>query len=136
MLIKDNPAEFSSYLEDTSNLKGNAETLYIPDSQKELPEILASCRQKNIPITCCGGRTGTTGGCVPFGGAVVSFERLNRIINIDRDRKFATLEAGVPLQDLETALNKQGLSFPAQPTESLAFVGAAASTGASGLKGF
>lgn len=136
MLIKNNPEEFASYLEDTSNLKGSADVLYIPETTKEVRDIARSCSGNMTPLTCSGARTGTTGGCVPINGAILSMERLNHIHGIDPRKKTARVGAGLPLADLEAALNGYGLTFRAKPTESLAFVGGAASTNASGVRGF
>ncbi len=136
MLIKTDRSEFLSYLEDTSNLKGNADALYIPEDKLEVCEILKEHNAKGIPITCSAAHTGTTGGCVPFEGTILSLEKLNTIENIDTKRKFARVEAGLPLNLLEGELAKFDLTFRPQPTESLAFIGAATSTGASGVRGF
>ncbi len=136
MIIKNDPEQFSSYLDDTSNLHGKADILYIPQSIDEISSIVQACSKKGIPLTCSGARTGTTGGCVPISGAILSLEGLNKIIHIDTQRHTAALESGVPLEILEQKLNKLGYTFRAQPTESLAFIGAAASTCASGVHGF
>jgi D-lactate dehydrogenase (cytochrome) len=136
MIIKKNKDEFLSYLEDTSNLKGKADILYIPETQEEIPEILEICQKKNIPLTCSGARTGTTGGCVPNQGAILSLEKLNKIKDIDKKRRLAIVEAGLSLEDFEKEINKFGLTLRAQPTESLACLGGAVSTSASGVRGF
>jgi len=135
MIVKTEPGQFISYLEDTSNLKGKADVLYIPENKHEISYILSKCNSKDIPVTCSGARTGTTGGCVPLEGALLSLERLNHINDIDVKKKKVTVEGGVSLSALEAELNKVGLTFRAQPTESLALVGAAASTCASGVRG-
>ena len=136
MIIKEKKDEFLSYLEDTSNLKGNADTLYVPETSGDVQEVFALCRGKNIPLTCSAGRTGTTGGCVPQGGAILSLEELNRIIDIDVHTCTARVQAGVSLEELSNELEKCGVGLRAQPTESLAYVGGAVSNSASGVRGF
>ncbi|MCK4810071.1 MAG: FAD-binding oxidoreductase [Candidatus Omnitrophica bacterium] len=136
MVVKDKREEFLSYLEDTSNLRGNADILYIPGTQEEVPEILRICAKNNIPVTCSGARTGTTGGCVPLEGALICLEKLNRIIDIDTRNKVAIVQAGLTLEELERETKKYRLSLRAQPTESLAYIGGAVSTSASGMRGF
>ncbi|MCK5506651.1 MAG: FAD-binding oxidoreductase [Thermodesulfovibrionia bacterium] len=136
MVIKKDKQEFFSYLEDTSNIKGQADILYLPETQQEVAEILVLCQRKRIPVTCSGARTGTTGGCVPQEGAVLSLEKLNKIKNIDEKSRIVTVESGANLKDLETELNKRGMSLKAQPTESLACIGGVVSTSASGVRGF
>ena len=135
MIIKNN-SQIQSYLEDTSNIKGSAEYLYIPQSCQELKSCINDLIKIKTAFTISAGRTGTTGGCVPQSGVIVSLENLNKIISIDSQAKTVVLEAGVSLESLELAANKQGLSFRACPTESLALIGGAISTAASGVRGF
>lgn len=136
MIVKHKEDEFLSYLEDTSNLRGNADILYIPETQAEASYILETCQKKQTPVTFLGGRTGTVGGCVSYEGAILSLEKLNRIIDIDAKRKTVIVEAGATLETLEAELRKFDLSLRAQPTESLAYVGGSVSTSASGMRGF
>ena len=136
MVIKDKRSDILTYLEDTSNIKGNASSLYIPQNTEELKEIIKEASDKEITLTLQGARTGTTGGCVPLEGNIISTESLNKIIDINPRSKEVRLEPGVTLKDLENELNKLSLTFKAQPTESLAFIGGAVSTCASGTRGF
>jgi D-lactate dehydrogenase (cytochrome) len=136
VLVKNKAEEFQSYLEDTSNLKGSASLLYLPQTKEELSSAIDDCVNKKIPLTISAGRTGTTGGCVPLEGAVISLENLKKVIDIDRERQIVHLEAGVTLEELEKEVNKYNLTLRASPTESLAFIGGAVSTAASGVRGF
>jgi D-lactate dehydrogenase (cytochrome) len=136
MIIRDKKEDLFNYLEDTSNIKGKASLLYLPQTKEEVSGCLEDCRAKDIPFTVSGGRTGTTGGCVPFEGAIISLEKLNRIIAVNPEKKTIQLETGVTLEDLEKEANKFNLTLPASPTEPLAFVGGAISTSASGVRGF
>lgn len=136
MIIKKDLQELANYLEDTSNLKGKVDILYIPENKDEVLSVIGDCLRNNMPFTVVGARTGTTAGCTPREGAVISFEKLNKIIDIDRDTKIAKVQAGVCLGDLEREANKLGLSLRASPTESLAFIGGVISTCASGVRGF
>lgn len=136
MIVKDNQDDFQSYLEDTSNIKGKADRLYIPATVEQLQQLVYDCNQQNIPLTCCGARTGTTAGAVAFEGAILSLEAFDKIISIDSKHKLVTVEAGVSLSRLEQALNRKKLTLRAQPTESLAYIGSAVATNASGVRGF
>lgn len=136
MVIKKDKDSFISYLEDTSNLKGDAESLYIPENIQEAEGVIEELYREGKPMTFSAARTGTTAGCVPDGGVIVSLEKLNRIVDIDCDEKRVIVEAGCTLSDLERELNGFNLIFRPQPTESLAFVGGAISTSASGLRGY
>jgi len=136
MIIKTKKDEFESYLEDTSNLKGNASSLYIVKSKNELIDLIRDFNKHKTPFTLSAGRTGTTGGCVPLGGAIISIEELKGIIEIDKKNKTISLETGLTFKELEENAVKNNLILRAAPTESLAFLGGAISTCASGVRGF
>jgi len=136
MIIKTKKEEFESYLEDTSNLYGNASSLYIVKSRDELIELIRDFNKHKTCFTISAGRTGTTGGCVPLGGVIISIEQLKSIIEIDKGNKAAYLEAGLTFKEVEENAAKNNLMLRACPTESLAFVGGAISTCASGVRGF
>lgn len=123
-----------SYLEDSSGLPGGfAESVYIPDNEKEVSEILRDCYEKNIPVTISGGRTGLAGGCVPFGGIVISAENLKKI---DICGESAVIGAGTNLLEIDDALKGGNLFYPPDSTERTAAFGGTVSTNASGSRGF
>ncbi len=136
MITRDNAQDLLNYLEDTSNLKGKASLLYLPQNNREVLESVRDCFRKKIPFTLSSGHTGTTGGCVPLEGAVISLENLNKIININQEKQIVHLQSGVTLENLEKEANKFNLTLRASPTESLAFAGGAIATSASGVRGF
>lgn len=136
MLIRDKKKDLLNYLEDTSNIKGAASLLYLPQNKKEVLSVFKETLRTRIPLTVSSGRTGTTGGCVPYAGAIISSEKINKINNIDVERNIIDLESGVSLESLEKDANKFGLTLSASPTESLAFIGGVISTSASGVRGF
>ncbi|HNX59998.1 MAG TPA: FAD-linked oxidase C-terminal domain-containing protein, partial [Spirochaetota bacterium] len=70
----------------------------------------------DIPVTPRGAGTGVTGGAIPvLGGAVLSLEKLNRIIEIDTDNMTATVEPGVKTGELQRQTLAKGLLYPPDP---------------------
>jgi FAD/FMN-containing dehydrogenases len=57
---------------------GFASKLFIPESVEQIQQIIREANAAGIPVTVSGARTGTVGGAVPFGGYVVSMERMNK----------------------------------------------------------
>lgn len=125
-----------SYLEDTSNLPAKADCVYIPQSYDELINCLKELIAQNTPVTLSAGRTGTTGGGIPQGGALISVELLNSIISISKEAKYIEAEAGITLEEIERKTNPLGLGLRALPTEQLARLAGVISTCASGVRGF
>lgn len=137
MKIKSELNEILSYLEDSSNFTGGkADAVYIPENEDEILEILKYCREKNIPVTVSGGGTGTVAGRIPLEGIVISMEKFNKIIKIDKEKKLATLQAGVIVDDFLKILEKENLFYPPFPTERTAFIGGNVATNASGEYSF
>lgn len=131
MLKKTDQDIINGYLEDSSNLQGgHAEGLYLPTSEKEIIEAVIEGHK----ITISGAGTGTTGGRIPFGGWVLSTEKLNRIINIDKKTKTAIVQPAVTLDDLDKAVNNEGLIYAPDPTEKTAFLCGTVATNASGAR--
>jgi D-lactate dehydrogenase (cytochrome) len=137
MQTKTAPEEIQNYLTDASNMPGgHADKLCIPENTDEIAEVLREASATNTPVTISGARTGTVGGAVPFGGYVISMERMNRIVRIDCKRMCAVVEPGVILGDLQRAVDAEGLFYPPDPTEWSCQVGGTVATNASGARSF
>jgi D-lactate dehydrogenase (cytochrome) len=136
MIVKNDKDQLANYLEDTSNISGNADVVYVPQNIEELSELLREMSAAGTPVTFSAGGTGTTGGRVAPEGAIVSVEALNHIIAVDLDASTIRVEAGVSLTEIEKTANSYGLSLRSQPTEPLALIGGGVSTCASGPKSF
>ncbi|MEP7148142.1 MAG: FAD-binding oxidoreductase [Acidobacteriota bacterium] len=137
MITKTTVEEIQNYLTDASNMSGgHADKLFIPENADEIAEILRDANENGIPVTVSGARTGTVGGAVPFGGYVISLERMKTIKSIDRETMTAVVEPGVILGDLQKAVEAQGLFYPPDPTEWSCQIGGTVATNASGARSF
>lgn len=107
-----------------------------PKSVNEISSVMKYANDSKIPVVVHGGGTGLCGGAVPiFESIIISTERLNKIIEIDRDNMVAVLEAGVTLFDLLEELEKhEGISFPVHPGDEGAQMGGMAATNAGGAR--
>ncbi|MBA4124024.1 MAG: FAD-binding oxidoreductase [Acidobacteria bacterium] len=135
MQVKTQKDELENYLTDASNLQGGfSDKLFIPESREEIAEILKEANREKIPVTVSGARTGTVGGAIPFGGYVISLEKLNRINEINEE--CAVVESGVILNDLQKAVEAKKLFYPPDPTEWSCQIGGTVATNASGARSF
>jgi FAD/FMN-containing dehydrogenase len=105
----------------------------IPADEAGVAAALREASTAGVPVTVAGGGTGITGGRVPFGGWVLSMEKLNRL---EIHPGFALAGAGVVLRDLQAAAQRSGQFYPPDPTENSAFVGGNIATNASGSRSF
>ena len=137
MLIKEDQDLIGSYLEDSSNLKGGfAEAVVIPESVTELIQAVEEANRRRQSITVSGGGTGTTGSRIPFGGIVISLERLNDIDSPDVAGRSVSAQAGALVEDVKKRCEEAGLFYPCHPTERTAFLGGTIATNASGARSF
>src|SRR5512140_4039126 len=94
MQVKTQVDDLQNYLTDASNMQGgHAEELCIPETAEEDAKIVAEANESKTPVTISGARTGIVGGAIPFGGVVISLEKLNKIA-IDKASRTATLGPG------------------------------------------
>lgn len=137
MQVKTQQEDFQNYLTDASNMAGgHLSKLYIPENAYEIAAIVREANDNGSVVTISGARTGTVGGAVPFGGVVVSMEKLNNIKSIDRASHTAVVEPGVILGDFQKAVESEGLFYPPDPTEWSCQIGGTVATNASGARSF
>ncbi|MDR0497759.1 MAG: FAD-binding protein [Treponema sp.] len=92
------------------------ETVVLPANTEEVAAIVGLANRELIPITPRGAGSGLSGGAIPeYGGIVISLEKMNRLIEIDRENMAAVVEAGMVTNDLAKAVEQQGLFFAGYP---------------------
>ena len=136
MIVKSNQDEIQNYLADASNTKGFCNAVYFPENENDIIEILKEANSKKILVTVAGNRTGLTGACVPLGGIVISTEKLNKIVEVNKEEKFAVVQPGVLLSEFQQIVSEAGLFYPPDPTETNCFIGGTVATNASGAQTF
>ncbi|HHE41705.1 MAG TPA: FAD-binding oxidoreductase [Dehalococcoidia bacterium] len=106
-----------------------------PANPQEISEILKLANRELTPVWVRGGGTGLAAGAIPTkDGIVLSVERLDRIIEIDRRNMMAVVEAGVTLGELLQAAEAENMSFPPHPGDEGAQVGGLAVCNAGGAR--
>ncbi len=106
-----------------------------PAGTDEVAAIVAACNQRRVPVTARGSGTGLSGAAVPLSnGILVSFERFDRILEIDTENHVAVVQAGVTLEQLDAATAAVGLVYPVFPGENSASLGGNVNTNAGGMR--
>ncbi len=125
-----------AYDEYVSQLAGcSPEVVVRPGSTGEVSAILKLAAEHRIPVTPRGGGTGLAGGCVPVhGGIVLSMQRMNRFLELDRKNQLAVIEAGLTLGEFIQAVEKEGFYFPPHPGDEGAMFGGMIATNAGGSR--
>lgn len=111
------------------------EAVVKPKSAKEISQIMKLANKEKFPVTPRGGGTGLVAGCVPvYGGIVLSLERMNKVLEIDKKNLMATVEPGITLMDFYEKIESSGLFFPPHPGDESAYIGGAIATNAGGAR--
>ncbi len=106
-----------------------------PRNTEEVSAVIKYCAENRFPVTARGAGTGLCGGCVPvFGGVVLTFENMKRIIEIDTKNLTVTVESGLMLMEFYPAIEEKGLFFPPHPGDESATIGGVISTNAGGAR--
>ncbi len=103
--------------DETENLHFLPDIVVKPRTAEEIGEVMKICNVNKIPVTPRGAGTGLSGGALPhFGGVLISFERMNSIIEIDERNLQVTVEPGVITEVLQNAVKEKGLFYPPDPS--------------------
>jgi glycolate oxidase len=106
-----------------------------PGTTAEVARIVRLAGEAGVPLTARGSGTGLSGACIPAdGGIVVSFERMNAILELDLDNHVAVVQPGVTLDQLDEATKPHGFVYPVFPGESSASLGGNVATNAGGMR--
>jgi glycolate oxidase len=106
-----------------------------PGCTEEVARILAVAEGGRIPVVARGSGTGLSGASVPRpDGILVSFERMNQILEIDRENHVAVVQPGVTLEQLDAVTAGYGLVYPVFPGENSASLGGNVATNAGGMR--
>ncbi len=111
------PGERLAYAYDNSRRQSLPDAVALPTDAAQVQALVRACRRHRVPVIARGRGTNTTGASVPVaGGVVVSFERMNRILDIRPGDRCAVVEPGVLNGELQSALAPHGLFWPPDPT--------------------
>ena len=134
MIIKKEPELIEQYTVDSSNYKGNADVIFIPETENEIADLLKISSISGTNVTFSGAGTGLTGGRVANKGIVISSEKFNKIISIDVDKRLIKVQPSVTNGEIADELETLGYFMPPNPTERTASIGGNVSTNASGSR--
>ncbi|MFH1011082.1 MAG: FAD-linked oxidase C-terminal domain-containing protein [bacterium] len=116
-VLRDDHDDFAKYGSDeTEDLVFLPDIVVRPETTEQVSKILKLCYREKVPITPRGGGTGLSGGALPVhGGVVLSLERMNKILEIDKENFFARVQPGVITQTFQETVEAEGLFYPPDP---------------------
>ena len=128
------PATLAKYAGDKWFASHQPDAVALPRSTESVAAILRFANQHRIPVTPRGAGHGYVGGCVPVrGGIVLSTERMDKILEINRRDFVAVVQPGVNTKKFQEAVERRGLFYPPDPASRADnFIGGNIATNAGG----
>ena len=96
--------------------EGRPDLVARPATTEEVATLVSLAKRYSVPVVPYGGGTGVMGAAVPVrGGLVLDLKGLGRIVHINRRDRTVQVQAGVVLEELDAALNREGLMLGHDP---------------------
>jgi glycolate oxidase len=106
-----------------------------PATAEEVAQLLKIATEQQVPVTARGSGSGLSGAAVPIeNGLVISFERMNKVLEVDTTNQVAVVQPGVTLLELDAATADTGLRYMVHPGELSSSVGGNVGTNAGGMR--
>ncbi len=111
------PYEMRLYQYDASPETALPDIVVIPATSEEVARVVKICAESRVPLTPRSGASSLAGGTVPVeGGVVITFARMDRIIEIDTENLRAVVQPGVVNLALSQALRPHGYYYAPDPS--------------------
>ena len=115
--VFDRPEDLRLYEYDGGVDKARPDAVVLPQTTGQVSAIARLASRHGLPLVGRGAGTGLSGGAIPrFGGIMVGFARMNRILEIDFANERAVVEPGVVNLDLTIAVQPGGYFYAPDPS--------------------
>lgn len=92
------------------------EVVVRPENAAQVAAIMKLANREMIPVTPRGAGSGLSGGAVPiYGGIVLAVDRMNKIIELDRENMMIVVEPGVITSEINEHVKDFGLFYAGYP---------------------
>ena len=110
------PEDLASYSYDAFVREFMPDAVILPRSTQDVSLIMKVADREGVKIVARGAGTNLSGNSVARqGGMIMSFTRMNRILEIDIANRCAVVQPGVVNADLQKQVTKKGFFYPPDP---------------------
>jgi len=116
--------------------KPDPSAVVFPRNAQQVRDLVELARKDHLGLVPSGGRTGMSGGaCAIDKEIVVSFQKMNAVMEFDRDDATLTVEPGVVTANLQQRAWDEGLFYPVDfGSSGSSYIGGNIATNAGGIK--
>lgn len=112
--IRTDADAFENYGKDwTKHIDASPTAIVFPTNTNDVVQLVQWARKNKVALVPSGGRTGLSGAAIASQGeVVVSFEKMNKILEFDELDQTVAVEPGVITESLQQFAKEKGLLFP------------------------
>ncbi|MBV9971868.1 MAG: FAD-binding protein [Candidatus Eremiobacteraeota bacterium] len=132
--VKTQPEDLAVYAFDAYSQARPPSAVVLPSSTQDVAAAIKIANACGEPVVPRGAGTGLCGGAVPArGGVVISFARMNRLLNLDVRNKRARVQPGMINLELSQQIRSSGLFYAPDPSsQNVSTIGGNCATNAGG----
>ncbi|MBS0184195.1 MAG: FAD-binding oxidoreductase [Nitrospira sp.] len=113
--VKDDVSTITAYAVDASMYRVPPQAVVLVESEDDIAATVAYAASRGIPLTPRAAGTNLTGSAIGS-GVILDVSRLNRILEVNREERWARVQPGIVLAELNKRLISQGLLFGPDPS--------------------
>ncbi|NGZ60505.1 MAG: FAD-binding oxidoreductase [Nitrospira sp. LK265] len=113
--VKDDGPSITAYAVDASIYRVPPQAVVLVESEEDIAATVAYAVTRGIPLTPRAAGTNLTGSAIGS-GIILDVSRLNRILELNPEERWARVQPGIVLAELNKRLGLQGLLFGPDPS--------------------
>ena len=113
--VKDDVSTLRAYAVDASIYRLTPQVVVLPERETDIDVVMDYAVTRGIPLTARAAGTNLTGSAIGS-GIIVDVSRLNRILEVNPEEKWARVQPGIVLNELNAQLASTGLMFGPDPS--------------------
>ena len=114
-LVKDDAPTKTAYAVDASMYRMIPQAVVLVETESHIRTVLRYAVSQAIPLTARAAGTNLTGSAIGS-GIIVDVSRLHRLLEVNREERWARVQPGIVLAELNRQLARQGLLFGPDPS--------------------
>lgn len=136
-VLDSNEIQLAYSYDATPGFQSLPDAVVMPGSTEDVQKIVRLCNVTKTPIVARGSGTNLSAGTCPLhGGIVLSFQRMNRILELDEENLTVTVQPGVITQTLCDYVEQRGFFYPPDPSSMrISTIGGNIAENSGGLRG-
>jgi FAD/FMN-containing dehydrogenase/Fe-S oxidoreductase len=113
--VKDDYSTLTAYAVDASIYRMAPQAVVLVESEEDIAATVRYAVQRGIPLTPRAAGTNLTGSAIGS-GIILDVSRLNRVLELNREERWARVQPGIVLAELNKQLGQHGLLFGPDPS--------------------